>query len=269
MRSPFGTSARPRCPLAATGEVVLRRNAGWNVDGDGALTLDPALAAADFAWRPDHGPFAAAGGTRPDLHELAEHRPGGAAHFAGAVAGAARDRLGPARRTAAAAGRATGHRLDADAAPRAESHVLQRQADRHADVLSAPGVVARHAAAEDPLEPAEVAHEDVERLGEIDVRKAGAEPARPRRRRTEAVVVGALVGVGKHLVGLGNLLEAGFRFRRGIPIGMKLHREAAIGLLDVVARRLHLDTQHFVEIAHCSNPSIRRPVCSTRPMILS
>ncbi len=59
---------------------------------------------------------------------------------------------------------------------------------------------------------------------------------------TETVVGRALVLVGQHLVGLLGLLEMRFRIRvAGIAVGMMLHGEAPIRLLDVglggVARR--------------------------------
>ena len=48
------------------------------------------------------------------------------------------------------------------------------------------------------------------------------------------IVRGALVRVGEHLAGLLGLLEALLGLLVvGIPVGVILHREAAIGLLDL------------------------------------
>jgi len=65
------------------------------------------------------------------------------------------------------------------------------------------------------------------------------------------LVVGlSLAGVGENLVGLLGLLEKLFGFRVvGVAVGMMLHRQTAIGLLDVVIRGVPIDTQHFVVIA--------------------
>ncbi len=87
--------------------------------------------------------------------------------------------------------------------------------------------------------------------------------------RTGAIVVGALVRIREDLVRLGDLLELGLGIGRGIPVRMEFHRLLAVGLLDLIVGGTARDAQHFVQIAHCKSPSTSRPVCSTRPMILS
>src|SRR4051812_43190801 len=84
-----------------------------------------------------------------------------------------------------------------------------------------------------------------------------------------AVVCGALLRVPQDLIGLGNLLELGFSLGRGIAIGMVLHGELPIRLLELGLGGLPGDAQQRIELAHSSNPSTSRLVCSTRPMILS
>ena len=68
-----------------------------------------------------------------------------------------------------------------------------------------------------------------------------AAPA-PARHRAEAVVLGALVGIGQDGVGLVDLLEALLGLLvAGVPVGVVLQRELAEGLLELglagVARR--------------------------------
>jgi hypothetical protein len=66
----------------------------------------------------------------------------------------------------------------------------------------------------------------------------------------EAIVGGALLGVGEHGVGLGALLEAFLRVRIiGIAVGMMLQGELAVGALDLLLARGADYTQDFVIIA--------------------
>ena len=130
----------------------------------------------------------------------------------------------------------------------------------------------RRAAAEDGLEPAhpaEVAHEDVERLGQVHVVEPEPALARAHPRLAVAVVGRALLGIPQHLVRLGDLLELGLRVGRRVPVGMVLHRELPVGLLDVGLGTVARHPEQVVEVAHSSNPSTMRLVCSTSPMILS
>ena len=67
------------------------------------------------------------------------------------------------------------------------------------------------------------------------------------------IVSTAFVLVGENLVRLGAFLEE--RFRLGLvaigAVGMILHRQAAIGALDLVARGRSRDTKHFVIVSFC------------------
>jgi hypothetical protein len=57
--------------------------------------------------------------------------------------------------------------------------------------------------------------------------RAGAEPA-------ELIVLGTLVGVAQHLVGLAELLEPVFGVRRAADVGMVLSRQTPVGTLDLI-----------------------------------
>ena len=145
----------------------------------------------------------------------------------------------------------------------------QREPDGHPDVLPAARILAPPA--EERLEPrhsAEVAHEDVERFGQVHV--VEAEPAlAPGARLAVAVVGRALLRIPEDLVRLGDLLELRLRVGGRVPVRVVLHRELAVGLLDVGLGAVARHAEQRVEIAHSSSPSTMRLVCSTSPMILS
>jgi hypothetical protein len=66
----------------------------------------------------------------------------------------------------------------------------------------------------------------------------------------EAVVEVALIGIGQHRVRLGAFLEVILgRLVAGIPVGMELQRELAVGALDFLIGRRTRHAQHFVIIA--------------------
>ena len=101
------------------------------------------------------------------------------------------------------------------------------------------------AAAEDVAE--HIAEDVAER-----VRGAEAAAAAARREALVAVLIvdGALLRVGQHFVGFLGLLEFFFGLVIvGIAVGMKFHRQAAIGLLDLGFRRGARDVEHLVVIA--------------------
>src|SRR6185503_7650055 len=85
---------------------------------------------------------------------------------------------------------------------------------------------------------AEAAEAAAEEIGELrqdvfDAREAAAEARAARPGVTVLIVELALLRIGQHLVGLGELLEA--RLRRviaGMVVGMALHRQLAVSLLD-------------------------------------
>ena len=185
----------------------------------------------------------------------------------GAVAATARARvrereqpLGVGDDTAAAALRADGGRgarlgagscaavtggleLDRHAHLGAAERVLERERRVRLDVGAALGhgsALAR-GAAEDPAEE----------IGEVEVRELRpALCAGTAVRRAERVVGLALLGVGEHVVGALDLLEA--RLVAAARVGMVLAGELAIGLLDLVGRGVLGNAEGVVRIGHYS-----------------
>jgi glucose dehydrogenase len=76
----------------------------------------------------------------------------------------------------------------------------------------------------------------------------------------EAVIGLALLAIGQHIVGLGGLLE--LLVRLGIvrvAVRVILHRDPAIGLLDLLLVSRAFDAENFVVVAFCHNtPRSRR-----------
>jgi hypothetical protein len=68
---------------------------------------------------------------------------------------------------------------------------------------------------------------------------------------TVAVIHGTLFFVGQHGVGLAAFLEHLFRTVLGIAIRVVLHRQLAIGALDLLIGSSAFDTKNFVVIAFC------------------
>src|SRR5205814_1514419 len=103
--------------------------------------------------------------------------------------------------------------------------------------------------------PAATGAEEIAEQVADDVLEAGAEvEARPRPRAllersvSEAVVEASPLGIGEHLVGLGDLLEALLRGRSvvGVPVGVELEREPAVRLLDLLVARAASDAENLV-----------------------
>src|SRR5690606_34849083 len=94
-----------------------------------------------------------------------------------------------------------------------------------------------------------------------------AEPERVGARRaavhalgTEGVVATALVRVGQHLVGVGDLLEAGLGL--GIPVSgvrVQLARELAKGALDLVRGGVAGHAEQLVVVGSGSHGSLSQP----------
>ena len=125
--------------------------------------------------------------------------------------------------------------------------LLERQLELVAQIRAAEHLAAAAAptAAEDVAE--HVAEDVAERVG------AAAEPAASLAAlhpgMAEPIVGGALVLVGQDLVRFLGFLEVrlGLRIAR-IAIGMMLHREASIRLLDVGFRGVARDAEYFVVV---------------------
>ena len=77
----------------------------------------------------------------------------------------------------------------------------------------------------------------------------------PRPGVAEAVVARALLGIREDLVRLGRLLEPRLRFLVArVAVGVQLHRELAVGALQLAGVDASFDAQHFViipAVRHC------------------
>ena len=102
--------------------------------------------------------------------------------------------------------------------------------------------------AEDIAQPAKNVLEAGERAGIKAAESAGAGACNTRM--PIAVVGRALLRVGEHGIGLAAFLEALFRVRIvGIAVRMVLHRQLAIGSLDLLLGGAARHAQHFVVVA--------------------
>ena len=110
--------------------------------------------------------------------------------------------------------------------------------------------------AEEVAEPEEIA-EDVGEVGEVTRIEAAGPAAAVDGGVAIAVVPGALLLVGEHLVRLGRFLEALLgRAVVRVLVRVVLHRQPAKSLLDVVHRGIALDAKDFVIVAFfCSGHS--------------
>jgi hypothetical protein len=110
--------------------------------------------------------------------------------------------------------------------------------------------------------PAAAAEDAAEEVGDVDavlVEHARVEPAARGRAAhaglAQEVVLLALLGIGQHLVGLRDLLEAllGRRIVRML-VGVRLAHELAVGLLDLVGGRVAGDAERLVMVRHQDSP---------------
>src|SRR5690606_21990074 len=197
-----------RVPRAADADALPGLDARRDLDVPRAGARHPPVAAADLAGLLGDPPVPATRRAGRRAHHLPERRAGrladGALPGAGLAGADRRAGLG----AVAAAVVAGDDRLKGDLPAGPGEHLLEVDRHAHADVGAR-----RRAAA--PAEPEDVAErgvaaeervEDVldaaERLG------AGRPPARAQALVTVAVVRGAALGIGEHLVGLGSLLES-------------------------------------------------------------
>src|SRR3989441_7965879 len=249
--------ARAGNSLPSQRQIVVIGDAGGHVDLNRLLTLHAPLAAAAVAGAVDDGALTGAGGTGRDGEELAEERLRLAAHFSGPAARAAlhglRARLGTAAR-ALGTGLET---LDAHRLGGAGGDFGKRELQAHLDVVPA-APIAPLSAAEDALKASttstaetEIPHEDHKRFGQIEVHRAEATtlPASAHARCAVAIVGRAFLGIAQHFVRFGDQLEALFGdLVTVVAVGVALHRELAVGLLDVGFARVLRDAEDGIEI---------------------
>ena len=231
-------AARPAvvADLALAGQAHLRAvvDAGRDLHGELALALLAADAAAVLARVRDDATLAAAAVARRDVDELAEDALLDAAHLAGAVARAG---SAPARCPARRAGRCRRSRAP-PSAPRSPSRRRRRPPRTRCVMLrrtSAPRAGPRCVRACAPPKNA----------SKMSPRPPKPKPSKPRAKPSappcaaawpKRSYIGAALGVGEHLVGLVDLLEARLGARLLVAVGVVLHRQAAERLLEVVRR---------------------------------
>ena len=169
------------------------------------------------------------------------------------------------RRAGGAAGalavRALLDAADVDLLLAAERRLFKGDVQAHAQVFAparaaALGLPAAEAAAEDIAKDIpEAAAENVAKAAEAaETGAAGAAGGRVERRMAELVILRALVGIGQHLVGLVDLLEALLAFLiarmqvRVVGLG-----QLAVGFFDLVLGCTLFDTEHFIIISFFSH----------------
>src|SRR6266852_3407503 len=263
--------ARTRHARAAHREIVMVGDAGGDVDLDTLLGAHATVALALGTRVLEHRAVARAAGARGQRNELAEHRPRGTPPFARAAARATRGGARARRRARAGARGAAVERAQLHGLGGAARHLGEIELQRDLQVLPAvplaPGALTATEQGVEAAEPPEVAHEHVERFGEIELREsevAPAAPAAPEPGRTVAVVHGALLGIAQDFVGFGDLLE----LRLGLHllldanlIGVIAHRQLAVGLLDLGLVRRARDPENGVVVeGHSSSSPTRRLV---------
>src|SRR5712691_7011056 len=241
-------AVHPDLAFAAEANPGAVFDAGRNVDRQRLLAPDAPLAAAGFARFVDRLAGAVAGRAGALDREKPLLRPHPAMPLAGAAGGRARARLG----AIALAGVAMDKGGDANRRLLAAKSVLQRNLEVVAQVA---------AAAWSTLGPAAGAHR-AEHLFE-DIGKAAGEPAGEITRAAtaifergvaEPVVGGPLLVVLQDIVGFADVLELVLgRFVAGIAVRVVLHRELAVGPLQLIGigRFRHPKNVVKVLLRHC------------------
>ena len=183
-------------------------------------------------------------------------------HAAGALAVRADLRRGAGGAAGALAVRALLDTADVDLLLAAERRLFKGDVQAHAQIVAparaaALGLpAAAEAAAEDIAEDVpEAAAENVAKAAEAaETGPAGAAGGRVERRMAELVILRALVGIGQHLVGLVDLLEALLTFLiarmqvRVVGLG-----QLAVGFFDLVLGCAFFNTEHFIIISFFSH----------------
>lgn len=86
--------------------------------------------------------------------------------------------------------------------------------------------------------------------GAVEAATTGAAEALRAHVVAELVVFGAFIGIGKHVVGLGRLLELLFSFLVvGVAVGVIFYGESAVGFLQLLGSGRFADAEHFIVIS--------------------
>src|SRR5688572_20870821 len=273
------SATHTRIADTAQRDVIARRHARWHADFDLLAAALHAAAVALIARLFDALAFTATVRTRHDTDQLSEERTLHAPHFTGASTRCTTHGSGAFRCTAPAALRARIQQLEFDLPLQARRNFVERERQIHAHVsaLAHCRTAAATLRTEQIVntEAAEIAHEDLERIGKAETTICAARCAALHTGKTITIVCRALVGIPQHFVRLGQLLELLFRFGRTLVlVRMMLQRKLAIRTLDVVRIRRALDAEDLVIITHSFRPA-RSPApssgcsCSRRSRRLS
>ena len=237
-----GCASDPGTTLPSQCQIVALRHAGRDVDLDDFIGAASALACAFAARAINYLTSAVTVGTGGDGNKISEKRLGRLADISRAPTGGASNHRPSRRRARSIAGAALLKRAELHLPLGSLGDILQGQPQRYPDVLAGKMVPTPPATpAENRLEPGatEVAHENVERFRKIEWMES-SETSRSTPTPTLQplgsipVIPFALLRIPQHLVGLGRLFESLLRALRAVvPVGVILHRLAAIGSLDV------------------------------------
>ncbi len=208
-------------------------HAGGNFDDDGSLAKLPAGAAAVGAMLANDGSASAAIGAG-DHH--AEHSAKSLLRDASLPAALqADDRRGARLGAGAAAMFAAILSFKIDRLFRAAGDFLQRQFDARFQIVSARWPAARRRARPPPPSAPPKMSSNIEKMSVTSMCEKSCWPVTPCM--AELIVPPALAVVGKDFVGFGAFLE--FDLGLGLvavgAVGMKFHRQPAIGALDLLA----------------------------------
>ncbi|MCY1424129.1 hypothetical protein D9M71_398650 [compost metagenome] len=232
--------------LTGQTDTITRINTGRHLDRKGLVLFDTTFAVAGTARISND--LALAMATRAGLlnrEEALLH-----AHLTNTTTGRAGRRrralLGPGAVTRLAVDQCRHTDID-----RGTTHrFFQVQLQGVAQVAATLGTTARATAAA----AEEVAEHVTENIGEVRATKAGtaATHARIDTGMTVLIIGGALAGIGEHFVSLVGFLEFLFRlFVIRVTVRVMLHRQAAIGLLQVRFTGAALNSQNFVIVTLC------------------
>ena len=140
-----------------------------------------------------------------------------------------------------------------------DGHIVAQIRAGHRPLLAPPPTAAETAAEERREYIFHIKAAETAEAGEISVTGA----ARARLLMAEAVVLGALLGVGEHLIGLVDLLEffLGVLVAR-VDVRVQLLGQFAVRRLDGGLVGRALDAEHFIIVAFCQGfplPLCERP----------
>src|SRR6266478_1642563 len=221
-------------------------DSGGNFCFNGALTHQPSLALAlRTGIGNDTARTLASGASAGDAEESLL-----IAHLAAAIAGTALDR----RFTRSGAGSVTRvaslMAANFDVLFSTEERFIEFQVKVFAQIGAALGASAPAASTAEQIAETKEFSEDVAEVLKNCGIEAGGTARVAHTRVSEAVVKGALLGVGENCVGLGQLFEFIFRIGIiGVAVGMVGHRQLAVGALDLNFGGRAGDTEHLVVVA--------------------